>query len=170
MRKQAKSRAYREINLQNYNINLFSRRKFRYSRNATNQTKSTVELCYICQRGTEPSSVIPTQTKWFKHFKEWCPKVSKQAKAERWCCNKPPKIIISILTQKTWMLSKRFESTEVDRKHTSYRLAGKLGSRYMIQPHQWDGSSNSNWPSSVVLQSLCNRGHWWRLRFHFLMG
>ena len=32
--------------------------------------------------GTDPSSVIPSQTKWFQKLKSDAPKVSKQAKSD----------------------------------------------------------------------------------------
>ena len=67
---------------------------------------------------TEPSSVILSQTKKFKKMKSDAPKVPKQAKAkrDRWC-NKPTKLQFqSILTRKILMLSKRYESTEVERR------------------------------------------------------
>ena len=44
--------------------------------------------------GTEPSSVISSQTKQFKKMKSDAPKVPKQAKAKKGWCNKPTKLQI----------------------------------------------------------------------------
>ena len=67
--------------------------------------------------GTEPSSVILSQTKKYQKLKKYAPKVPKQAEAKKGWCNKPTKVQFqSILTRKILMLSKRYESTEVDRR------------------------------------------------------
>ena len=57
--------------------------------------------------GTEPSSVILSQTKKFKNLKSNTQKVPKKAKAKWDSVNKPTKITIfkQILTQKILMLS-----------------------------------------------------------------
>ena len=66
--------------------------------------------------GNEPSSVILRQTKWFQKWKCW-PKSAKTSWSQKGWCNNPTKLQFkSILTQKILMLSKRYESTEVDRR------------------------------------------------------
>ena len=49
--KEAKAKRDGVINPQNYNFYQFQHSKVRYSQNATNQPKSTVELGYMCPRG-----------------------------------------------------------------------------------------------------------------------
>ena len=67
--------------------------------------------------GTEPSSVILSQTKLFKDMESEVPKVSKQAESQKGLCNKPTELQFqSILTRRILMLSKRYESTKVDRR------------------------------------------------------
>ena len=42
--------------------------------------------------GTEPSSVILSQTKKFKKFKSYAQKVQKSSKSQKGWCNKPTKL------------------------------------------------------------------------------
>ena len=66
--------------------------------------------------GNEPSSVILSQTEKFKKFKSDAKKCKNKRSQKGWC-NKPTKLEFqSILIQKILMLSKRYESTEVDRR------------------------------------------------------
>ena len=67
--------------------------------------------------GTEPSSAILSQTEKFQKLKIDAPKVPKTNWSQKGLCNKPTKLKFqSILTRKILMLSKRYESTEVDRR------------------------------------------------------
>ena len=77
--------------------------------------------------GTEPSSVIPSQTKQFKKLtSDAKKKVPKEAKA-KWDGVINPKIQFqSILTQEILMHSIRYESTEVDRRTLQHVLSGTL--------------------------------------------
>ena len=62
--------------------------------------------------GIEPSSVILSQRKKLQKLKNITPKVPKEAKA-KW---DGVKQFLSISSQKILMLSKRYKSTEVDRR------------------------------------------------------
>ena len=60
--KQAKAKRDGVSNPQNCNLNQFKHRKIRCYQNATNQTKSTVELGYMCPRElTGPTAVTITK-------------------------------------------------------------------------------------------------------------
>ena len=63
--------------------------------------------------GTKPSSVILSQTKKFQKLKSGVLKVPKQSEAKIDGVINPQ--IQSIFTRKMLMLSKRYESTEIDR-------------------------------------------------------
>ena len=66
--------------------------------------------------GNETSSVILYQTKWFQKL-EKLPESAKKKLKPKGVCNKPTKLKFqSILIRKILMLSKRYESTEVDRR------------------------------------------------------
>ena len=70
---------------------------------------------YLRISGTEPSSVIPSQTEYFQKLKIDATKVSNTSWSQKGWCNKATKLQFqSILTRKILMLSKRYESTEVD--------------------------------------------------------
>ena len=64
--------------------------------------------------GTEPSSVILSQTSSMKSWKVMTKKCQKQAKAKGECVINPQNYNFNkFYTQKIFMLSKRYESTEV---------------------------------------------------------
>ena len=85
--------------------------------------------------GTEPSSVILSLTKYFKKLKSDAQKVSKQAKAKRDGVINPQNYNLNqFLTRKILMLSKRYESTEVDRRTWLYGPSGT----------HWSTRSNEN--------------------------
>ena len=66
--------------------------------------------------GTEPLSVILSQRKQFKKLKSDAQKVSKHAQAKRDGVIPTKVQLKSIRTQRILILSKRYESTEVDRR------------------------------------------------------
>ena len=67
--------------------------------------------------GNEPSSVILSQNNVDSKVENYCPKVPKQAEAKRDDVINPTKLQFqSILIRIILMLSKRYESTEVDRR------------------------------------------------------
>ena len=72
---------------------------------------------YMRISGTEPSSVILSQTCCIKKLKINDKKVPKQAEAKRDDIMNPPNYNFNQFeTRKILMLSKRYESTEVDRR------------------------------------------------------
>ena len=66
--------------------------------------------------GTEPSSVIISQTMWFKKVDKWCPKLPKQAEAKRDGVMNPQNTISINFKTANFNALKRYESTEVDRR------------------------------------------------------
>ena len=67
--------------------------------------------------GNEPSSVILSQTMWIQKLKMIAWKCQKQSEAKRDGVINPTKLQLqSILIRIILMLSKRYESTEVDRR------------------------------------------------------
>ena len=63
--------------------------------------------------GKEPSSVTVSQRKWFQKLKMIVRKCQKTRWSQKKWCDKPTKLQ-SILIRKILILSKRYESTEVD--------------------------------------------------------
>ena len=85
--------------------------------------------------GTEPSSVILSQTKWFQKLESNIPKVPKQVEAKRDGVINKKKFTISInFTRIILMLSKRYESTEVNRRTWLHVPSGT----------HWSTSSDTN--------------------------
>ena len=75
------------------------------------------DMDYMRISGTEPSSVILSQTCCIKKLKINDKKVPKQAEAKRDDIMNPPNYNFNQFeTRKILMLSKRYESTEVDRR------------------------------------------------------
>ena len=70
--------------------------------------------------GTEPSSVILSQTKYFKQLKSDAPKLPKQDEAKRDGITN----LQNYNFNQFLMLSKRYESTEVDRRTWLHVLSG----------------------------------------------
>ena len=85
--------------------------------------------------GTEPSSVILSQTKQFRKVDKLCPKIPKQAEAKKDGVINPQQLQFQcILTRKSFILSKRYESTEFDRRTWLHVPSGT----------HWSTSSNTH--------------------------
>ena len=83
---------------------------------------------HMCILGTEPSSVILSQTKYFKKLKNDAHKLPKQAKDKRDGVI-TPNITISInFNAENFDALKRYESTEVDRRTWLHVASGTLWS------------------------------------------
>ena len=80
--------------------------------------------------GTEPSSVILSQTKYVvSKVEKWCTKSAETSLSQKGWWNKPTKLQFqSILTQKILLLSKRYELTLVNRRTWLYLPSGTLWS------------------------------------------
>ena len=75
--------------------------------------------------GIQPSSVILSQRQVVEKIEKQCLKSAERSLSQKWCCNKPTKLqFLSILTQKILILSKRYKSTEVDRRTWLHVPAG----------------------------------------------
>ena len=79
--------------------------------------------------GTEPSSVILSQTMKFKRLKSDDPKVPKQAEAKRDGVINPQKLhFLNNFKTENFDALKRYESTEVDRRTWLHVPSGTLWS------------------------------------------
>ena len=90
---------------------------------------------------TEPSPVILSQKSGFKKVEKWCPKIALTSWSQNGWCNTPTKLQFqSILTQKVLMLSKYYESTEVDGRTwlTNCALGDSLVHQQWHSPSSWN--------------------------------
>ena len=81
------------------------------------KSDSINNMYHIRISGNEPSSVILSQKGFVSKVGKWCTKSAKTSWSQKGWCNKPTKLQFqSFLKRKILMLSKRYESTEVDRR------------------------------------------------------